>query len=81
MRAQFARRCCRETIRQALHRLNLSWKKARKLLGRGKPEQREAFIAQLAPCWMVRVAHHHLVYLDEAQIHQDVDLGYGWGER
>jgi hypothetical protein len=23
----------------------------------------------------------HLVYLDEAHIHQDVDLGYGWGER
>ena len=22
-----------------------------------------------------------LVYLDEAHIHQDVDLGYGWGER
>jgi transposase len=24
---------------------------------------------------------HLLVYLDEAHIHQDVDLGYGWGER
>ncbi len=82
MRAQFARRCCRETIRQALHRLNLSWKKARKLLGRGKPEQREAFIAQIGPLLDgARDEHHHLVYLDEAHIHQDVDLGYGWGER
>ncbi len=24
---------------------------------------------------------HRLVYLDEAHIHQDADLGYGWGER
>ncbi len=24
---------------------------------------------------------HLLVYLDEAHIHQDADLGYGWGER
>ena len=24
---------------------------------------------------------HRLVYLDEAHIHQDADLGHGWGER
>src|SRR3954454_1154007 len=24
---------------------------------------------------------HLLVYVDEAHIHQDCDLGYGWGER
>jgi hypothetical protein len=28
-----------------------------------------------------RDERHHLVYLDEAHIHQDVDLGYGWAER
>ncbi len=33
----FGRACCRETIRRALHRLELSWKKARKLLGRADP--------------------------------------------
>ena len=26
-------------------------------------------------------ARHLLVYLDEAHIHQDADLGYGWAER
>ena len=82
VQAQFARRCCRETIRRALHRLKLSWKKARKLLGRAKPEQREAFIARIGPLLDgARDERHHLVYLDEAHIHQDVDLGYGWGER
>ena len=30
---RFGRRFCRETIRAALHRLKLSWKKAKKLLG------------------------------------------------
>src|SRR3954462_12208449 len=34
VQARFARPCCRETIRAALHRLGLSWKKAKKLLGR-----------------------------------------------
>jgi hypothetical protein len=82
VRTQFARRCCRESIRRVLHRLNLSWKKARKLLGRAKPEQREAFIAEIGPLLDgARDERHHLVYLDEAHIHQDVDLGYGWGER
>ena len=30
----------------ALHRLKLSWKKAKKLLGRADPERRQAFIEQ-----------------------------------
>lgn len=34
VQARFGQTCCRETIRTALHRLGLSWKKARKLLGR-----------------------------------------------
>jgi transposase len=42
----FGRRCCRETIRRALHRLELSWKKARKLLGRADPQRRAAFLVQ-----------------------------------
>ena len=47
MREHFGLRCCRETIRAALHRLKLSWKKAKKLLGRADPERRQAFIEQL----------------------------------
>jgi Winged helix-turn helix len=78
VRAQFTRRCGRESIRRVLHRLNLSWKKARKLLGRAQPKQREAFMAQIGPLLDgARDERHHLVYLDEAHIHQDVDLGYG----
>ena len=81
MQTQFARRCCRETIRRALHRLNLSWQKARKLLGRARPEQRKAWHGPDGPLLNgARDGCHHLVYLDEAHIHQDVDLGYGWGE-
>ena len=74
--------CCRETIRAALHRLKLSWKKAKKLLGRACPERRQAFIEQLQGL-LDGAQHdrHLLVYLDEAHIHQDADLGYGWAER
>jgi transposase len=80
--ATFGRTCCRETIRRALHRLKLSWKKARKLLGRADPQQREAFITQVQDLLAdAQQDRHRLVYLDEAHIRQDADLGYGWATR
>ena len=79
MRERFGRTCCRETIRAALRRSGLSWKKAKKLLGRADPARRQAFVEQLQH--VLADARHLLVYLDEAHIHQDADLGYGWAER
>jgi transposase len=79
---RFARLLCRESIRAALHRLELSWKKARKLLGRADPARRAGFIEDLRTVLdAAQRDRHHLVYLDEAHIHQDVDPGYGWGVR
>ncbi|MBV8703439.1 MAG: IS630 family transposase [Acetobacteraceae bacterium] len=82
VRDRFGRLCCRETIRAVLHRLNLSWQKARKLLGRADPERRTAFLEQMRPVLEgAQRDRHVLAYLDEAHIHQDADLGHGWGER
>ena len=36
VRERFGRLCCRETIRTALHRLKLLWKKAKKYVSEGK---------------------------------------------
>src|SRR3954454_23961962 len=81
-RERFGLVCCRETIRAALHRLQLSWKKDKKLLGRADPEQRQAFIEQLQSVLAGAQRDRHLVvYVDEAHIHQDADLGYGWAKR
>jgi transposase len=81
-RERFGLVCCRETIRAVLHRRKLSWKKAKKLLGRADPEQRQAFIEQLQGVLEGAQRDRHLVvYLDEAHLHQDADLGYGWAER
>jgi transposase len=82
VRERFGGVCCRETIRAALHRLKLSWKKAKKLLGRADPEQRQAFIEPLQGVLDgAQRDRHLLVYVDEAHIHQDADLGYGWAQR
>src|SRR3954471_19691101 len=74
VRERFGCLCCRETLRAALHRLKLSWKKAKKLLGRADPEQRQAFVEQLQGL-LDGAQHdrHLLVYVDEAHIHQDAD--------
>jgi transposase len=82
VRERFGRLCCRETIRAALHRLKLSWKKAKKLLGRADPERRQAFIERVRDLLAgAQRDQHLLVYVDEAHIHQDADLGSGWAER
>ena len=82
VRERFGLRCCRETIRAVLHRRKLSWKKAKKLLGRADPERRQAFVEQLQSVLEGAQRDRHLsVYLDEAHIHLDADLGYGWAER
>ena len=76
MGERFGRTCCRETIRAALHRLGLSWKKscsAGPIRSAGSVEQIQDLLAG------ARHDRHLLVYLDE--IHQDADLGYGWSER
>jgi hypothetical protein len=82
VQARFGRLCCRETLRAALHRLDLSWQKAKQRLGRASRQRRAAFVEQRRPVLDgAQRDQHVLVYLDEAHIHQDAALGYGWGER
>src|SRR4051794_33908245 len=68
-RERFGLRCCRETIRTALHGLTLSWKKAKKLLGRADPERRQAFLERVQDLLAGAQRDQHLVvFLDEAHI-------------
>lgn len=83
---QFGRHVSRETVRQALKRLGFSWKKSKALLNRATTAAREAFVAKLQALLQRTLGPEPplLVYLDEAHIHQEADLGYGWapiGER
>lgn len=82
VRETFASQPCRETIRAALHRLNLSWKKGKKLLSRADPVQRAAFVEKIqAALGAAQRGKELLVYIDEAHVHQDADMGYGWSVR
>lgn len=73
----------KETIRRALHRLGLSWKKAKKMLAKASPAKRRAFVEDICAL-LDRVLHDEdlvLAYIDEGHIHQDADMGYGWSPR
>lgn len=61
----FGRRLYRETIRSVLHRLALSWAKAKKRLGRADRERGGAFISGLSDLLKGAVCDRYL-------------LGYGW---
>jgi transposase len=78
----FGKVCCRETIRAALHRMKLSWKKGKKLLSRADPAKRAEFVTTIQQVLLrARRDEELLVYIDEAHIHQDADMGYGWSVR
>jgi hypothetical protein len=71
---------CRETVRKVLRQLGHSWKKARKLLGKACPTRRAEFVEQL--CQLLTQSKEPdaplVLFCDEAHIHLDTDLGYGW---
>src|SRR3954467_10544011 len=49
---------------------------------RPDPARRQAFVEKLQHVLAEAQRDRHLlVYLDEAHLHQDADLGYGWSER
>jgi transposase len=80
---RFGRPVSRETLRRLLHKAGHSWKKAKKILGRADPAKRAAFVEEIKRL-LERVVHdEHLVlaYIDEAHIHQDADMGFGWSTR
>lgn len=71
-----------EALRQVLKRQGWSWKKARKLLSRANPLARFVFLQRLEELLSAaKQGRVVLAFIDEAHIHCDCDLGYGWGLR
>jgi transposase len=76
----FGLRASRNTIRRMLKQARMSWKKVKKMLGKANPDKRAAHVEQLAKLYEgVCKGEIILVYVDEAHLHRDMDLGYTWG--
>ena len=69
----------RSLLRGLLKQGNLSWKQCEKVLKKAKPAQRAAYIEQFQALFeQVCQAELLLIYVDEAHVHRDLDLGYTW---
>ena len=71
-------KCPAHILKQA----NLSWKKCKKCLAKADPEKRIQFVEQFQVLYarMLR-GEVRIIYIDEAHIHQDMDLGYTWSPK
>lgn len=75
-------RASRSRLRTLLKAQGLSWKKCRKVLRKANPEKRAAFIEQFRPLFeQVCQDETILLYVDEAHLHRDMDLGYTWAPK
>ena len=69
-----------QMLRRALHRLGWSFKKARKILAKASTEKRKKYLEETLLPLLSESAEgkRTLIFVDEAHVHQDADLGYGW---
>ena len=67
------------TLRSLLKQAGLSWKKSKKVLAKANPTQRAEFVARFQD-WFGQLYQGkvRLIYVDEAHLHQDMELGYRW---
>lgn len=69
----------RSTLQRLLKAAGLSWHKCKKLLSKADPLKRAAYVEQFQHLFerMCR-GEIRIIYVDEAHLHQDLDLGYTW---
>jgi transposase len=78
---KFGQKFSKETLRAVLQRAKITWKKAKKILSRADPVKRAAYVVEVqALLHAAMLDDHLLVYIDEAHVHQDVEVGYGWAD-
>ena len=73
----------RETVRRLVKALGYTWKKAKKLLGKASAARRAEFVHKLGELLTQAQSPDGplLVFCDEAHLHLDTDLGFGWAPR
>lgn len=79
---KFQRRVSKATLHKLLHAAGLTWKKCKKLLGKGDPAKRAVFVERFLKLYdeVVR-GEVVLIYIDESHFHRDLENGYLWGRK
>ncbi len=70
------------TLHKVLEEQKLSWKKCQKVLKKANAQQRAAFVQRFQELFdQVCRQDIRLIYVDEAHLHRDMDLGYTWARQ
>lgn len=82
VKQSMGRRPSRNLLRSLLKKQGLRWKKCKKVLGKANAKRRQAYIEQFQLLFEeICRKETILLYIDEAHIHRDLDLGYTWAEK
>jgi transposase len=77
---KIGRLASRSLLHKILRAAGLSWKKCKKLLGKGDPDKRAAFVVRLLELYEAVIRREVvLIYIDESHFHRDLENGYTWG--
>ena len=72
----------RSMLHRTLQAARLRWEKCQKVLTKADPQKRAAFMERFQDLFEKLCRQEiRLVYIDEAHIHRDIDLGYTWTEK
>lgn len=72
----------RTTLHSLLTEQNLSWQKCQKVLKKANPQKRAAFVQRFQDLFaQVCRQEIRLIYIDEAHLHRDMDIGYTWAPK
>lgn len=76
---KWALSCHKSTLWLWLCGADLSWKKPKKILAKANTAKRLAYLAQFNTLYQEMIqGRRTLIYIDEAHLHQDMDVGSGW---
>jgi transposase len=77
---KYERIVSKATLHKILHAAQMTWKKCKKLLAKGDPAERVAFVERFLKLYeQVVRGEIILVYVDESHFHRDMENGYTWG--
>lgn len=78
---EFALRVCPETVRRALHRLHLRWRRPRPVPPLSHPQERKQRLLEILRLLLTLPKEEGVLFQDETEVHLNPKVGFAWMRR
>jgi transposase len=78
---EFALRVCPETVRRALHRLGLRWRRPRPVPPLSHPQERKRRLLEILNLLLTSPKEEGILFQDETELHLNPKVGFAWMRR